>query len=157
MNSNLILKEEVGKNEKKFDEENKDKPENERPKFELEEPKMEAELHSFARGGIINFLTHCDKKHGKNSAGQVFANLFLSSVELPKDLEFNTKEEYHRKYLMTFLKNQTDVKEKAYEKYKVGTWVKSFPKSSEKFFDMIYKQMRPYFMASVKEMIKKSN
>lgn len=142
---------------KKFEEENIVLPEDQRKIFTLECPKMEPEIAAFGRGGILNLLTHCDKKHGKDSAGIVFANLILDSIKVPDTHGCTTKEEYHRKYLMTFLKDSKSVKEAAKVKYAAGTWMKSFPKSSEKFFEMIFSQMRGYVIASCKEIIKKSN
>lgn len=141
---------------KKWEEENANKPEAERSKFEVAEPKMESELHAFGRGGIMNLLAHCDKKHGANSAGGAFAKLILDSIDVEPQ-EYGSKEEYHRKYLMTFLKNPQKVKETAKKKCEQGTWMKSFPKSSNKFFETSFSQMRGYFVASCKDMIKKSN
>ena len=125
--------------------------------FELVEPKIDEELKAFGGGGIMNLLTHLDKRHGKGLAGTTFAKLFLDSIIVSEDMEYISKEEYHRKYLMSFLKNTKSVKEEAHKKFVMGTWMKSFPKSGEKFFEMIYGQMKGYFLADCKEMIKKSN
>jgi hypothetical protein len=141
---------------KKWGEENANKPESEQSKFELRKPRLEPELHAFGKGGIINLLTHCDKKHGAG-AGGVFVKLILDSIEVEHPDECTSKEEYHRKYLMTFLKNPSKIKETAKKKYSTGTWMKSFPKSSERFFETIFGQMKGYVVASCKEMIKKSN
>lgn len=138
---------------KKWEEENANKPEAERPKFELQKPRLEPELRAFGKGGIINLLTHCDKKHGAGSAGGAFAKLILDSIEVEHSDECASKEEYHRKYLMTFLKNPSKVKEAAKKKHNEGTWMKSFPKSSDRFFETTFGQMRGYVVASCKEMI----
>jgi hypothetical protein len=141
---------------KKWEEENLNKSEEDRSKFELKEPKLEPELHAFGKGGVMNLLAHCDKKHGVNSAGGAFAKIILDSIEV-EPMEYATKEEYHRKYLMTFLKDPKGIKEVAKKKCDQGTWMKSFPKSANRFFEMVFSQMRGYFIASCKEMIKKSN
>jgi len=125
--------------------------------FDLVEPKIDEELKAFGGGGIINLLNHIDKRHGKGLAGTTFAKLFLNSIVVSEEMEYASKEEYHRKYLMSFLKNAKSVKEEAHKKFIGGTWMKSFPKSGEKFFEMIYSQMKGYFLADCKEMIKKSN
>lgn len=125
--------------------------------FDLVEPKIDDELRAFGGGGIMNLLNHLDKRHGKGLAGTTFAKLFLNSIIVSEEMEYVSKEEYHRKYLMSFLKNTKSVKEEAHKKFVMGTWMKSFPKSGEKFFEMIYGQMKGYFLADCKEMIKKSN
>jgi hypothetical protein len=151
------FREEYDAAKKKFEEDNALLPEDQRKPFETEAPKMDEELAKFGRGGIINLLSHCDKKYGKNIAGKTFAELILNSVIVPETFVCASKEEYHRKYLMTFLKDMNKIKADAKIKYAVGTWMKSFPKSSEKFFEMIFSQMRGYMLASAKEIIKKSN
>lgn len=142
---------------KKWEDENSAKPEAERGKFEMEEPKLDPELHAFGKGGIMNLLAHCDKKYGADSAGKTFAALILNSFDVQKSEDCLTKEEYHRKYLMTFLKNPAKIKEEALKKHAVGSWMKSFPKSSNKFFEQVFSQMRGYMIASCKEIIKKAN
>ena len=124
--------------------------------FTLVEPKIDDELKAFG-GGIINLLSHIDKRHGKNLAGTVFGKLFLDVIGIPENIDYISKEEYHRKYLMTFLKNPKSVKEEAHKKFLQGSWMKSFPKSGEKFFEMIFGQMKDYFFADCKAMIKKNN
>ena len=139
----------------KWEKENEGKPENERAPFDLEKPKMDADISAFGKGGVINLLNHCDKKHGAGKAGTAFTKIILDSIEV--DYDCASPQEYHRKYLMAFLKNQSAIKEKAKVKINAGTWAKSFPKSSEKFFDMIFSQMKGYFLAGCKELIKKAN
>ena len=129
----------------------------ERKEYDIEEPKMDRELHKFGKGGIINLLSHCDKKHNVGSAGGVFAKLILDSVEVDNADECATKEEYHRKFVMSFLKNPVKVKEAAKKKVDVGTWMKSFPRSADRFFNSIFVQMKPYLIASCKDMLKKAN
>ncbi len=142
---------------KKWDEEQAALPEGERKEYDIEEPKMDRELHKFGKGGIINLLSHCDKKHNVGSAGGVFAKLILDSVEVDNADECATKEEYHRKFVMSFLKNPVKVKEAAKKKVDVGTWMKSFPRSADRFFNSIFVQMKPYLIASCKDMLKKAN
>lgn len=125
--------------------------------FDMVEPKMDEQLKAFGGGGVMNLLNHIDKKHGKGIAGTVFSKLFLDSIPMPENIEFLSKEEYHRKYLMSFLKNSKTIKEEAHKKFLQGSWMKSFPKSGEKFFEMIYGQMKSYFIASCKDMIRKLN
>jgi hypothetical protein len=141
----------------KWEEENKDKPEESKPKFDLIEPKIDDEIGSFFKGGIMNLLNHCDKKHGQDSAGKVFAKLILDSIDVPDDSVAETKEEYHRKYVMSFMKNTKKVKDSAYEKFLKGTWMKSFPKSGEKLFNYVFDQMKTYMIESIREMVRKSN
>jgi hypothetical protein len=126
-------------------------------KFELVEPKMDEDLTAFGRGGVMNLLAHLDKRHGKNLAGSAFAKLILNSVDVPERTECASKEEYHRKYLMTYLRKPSIIKEEAHKKFTAGSWMKSFPKSGERFFEFICGQMKPYMVASCKEMIKKGN
>lgn len=140
-----------------FEEENNKKPENEKTKFTLPIPKIEAELASFGGGGVLNLLHHCDKKAGANSAGAVFAKLVLDNIEMPNINDCATPEEFHRKYLMKFLKEQANVKLNAWKAASAGTWMKSFPKSAEKFFAFIFPQVKSAVMTSCKEMIKKAN
>jgi hypothetical protein len=125
--------------------------------FELVEPRMDEELAMFGRGGVMNLLAHMDKRHGKNMGSSAFAKLFLDSIGVPDGVECESKEEYHRKYLMTYLRNPKVVKEEAHKKFGMGSWMKSFPKSGEKFFEFIGLQMKGYMVASCKEMIRKSN
>jgi len=149
------LRTEYAAEKAKWEEANKDKPEGERSKFELEEPKMDPQLHAFFRGGLENLFKHCDKKHGKDSAGHVFASLILENFKHPVEVE--SKEEFHRKYLMGFLKNPAVVKEAAMKDFLKGSWMKSFPKSGEKFFGIVFGQMRDFVIGSCKDMIKKAN
>ncbi len=142
---------------KKWDDENTNKPEIERTPFILEKPKLDPELHTFGKGGVMNLFTHCDKKHGAGSAGTTFAKLILDSIEVDKANECLSKEEHHRKYIMTFLKNPNAIKEIAKKKLAAGTWMKSFPKSADRFFETVFGQMRGYVIASCKEIIKKAN
>jgi len=151
------LKAEYVAEKAKWEEANKDIPEAERIKFALEEPKMDAELHNFFRGGIENLFKHCDKKHGKDSASRVFATLILNSFDHPADGECASKEEFQRKYLMGFLRNPKIVREKSVNEFAKGTWMKSFPKSGEKFFDYVFSQMRGFVVGACKDMIKKAN
>jgi hypothetical protein len=143
--------------QKKWEEDNKDVPEADRKPFDIEEPKLNRELHKFGKGGIINLLSHCDKKHGVGSAGGVFAKLILDSIVVENADECSTKEEYHRKFVMAFLKNPAKVKEEAKKQVDAGTWQKSFPRSANRFFDSIFSQMKPYLIASCKDIIKKAN
>lgn len=139
-------------------EENKDKPEDEKSKFEEKRPVLDREIAFFGKtGSMVNLLQHCDKKHGNNSAGKVFAMMILDSFSIPDTVSCETKEEYHRKYLMKFLKNGTEIKEKALAKVKAGTWMASFPKSAEKLYEFVFGQMKGYIIAGMKEIIKKSN
>jgi hypothetical protein len=142
---------------KKWEDDNSDKPEAERPPFELQEPRLDPALRAFGRGGVMNLLLHCDKKHGANSAGGAFAKLILDSIEVDKPDECSSKEEYHRRYVMGFLKNPKAAKEAAKKKVDTGSWMKSFPKSADRFFESIFGQMKGYIVASCREMIKKSN
>lgn len=151
------LRTEYAAEKAKWEEANKDKPEAERSKFELEEPRMDAELHAFFRGGLENLFKHCDKKHGKDSAGHIFANLVLNNFQLPGADECESKEEYHRKYLMGFLRDPKVVNESAKKDFLKGSWMKSFPKSGEKFYNFVFSQMRGFVIGSCKEMIKKAN
>jgi hypothetical protein len=142
---------------KKWEAENADKPEAERTAFAIEEPKMDRVLHKFGKGGIINLLAHCDKKHGVGSAGGAFARIILDSIEVDNADECTTPEEYHRKFAMSFLRNPAKIKEEAKKKVDAGTWQKSFPRSANRFFDNVFVEMKGYVVASCKEMIKKSN
>jgi hypothetical protein len=142
---------------KKWEEENASKPEADRTPFALEEPKLEPELRAFGRGGVMNLFTHCDKKHGVGSAGGAFAKLILDSIVVDKADECASKEEYHRKYIMTFLKNPKAIKEIAKKKVDAGSWMKSFPRSADRFFETVFAQMKGNVVASCKDMIKKSN
>ena len=151
----LLVEYEAAK--KNWDEKNLGLPENEREKFDLVEPKLDPELHAFGRGGVMNLLTHCDKKHSPGSAGAVFAKMILDSVVVDGAEECATKEEYHRKFVMTFLKNPVATKEAAKKKVDVGTWMKSFPRSADRFFNLVFPQMKGYVVASCKDMIRKSN
>jgi hypothetical protein len=125
--------------------------------FDMVQPRIDDELRAFGGGGIINLLSHIEKRHGKGHAGTAFAKLFLDNIIVAENMEYISKEEYHRKYLMTFLKNPKSVKEEAHKKFLQGSWMKSFPKSGERFFEMIFVQMKGYFLADCKAMIKKSN
>lgn len=147
----------------KWETDSASKSEEERGKFELIEPSIDPELFAFgaknerALQGTINLFTHCDKKHGANTAGGIFAKLILDSVVVENPEGCASKEEYHRKFIMTFLKNRDIIKEAAKKKLATGTWMKAFPKAADRFFDSVYDQMRGYVVASCKEMIKRSN
>jgi hypothetical protein len=143
--------------QKKWEEEVAAIPEADRKPFELIEPKLTPDLHNFGKGGIINLLSHCDKKHGVGSAGAVFTKMILDSVEVANADECSTKEEYHRKFVMAFMKNPGKVKEAAKKNIDAGTWQKSFPRSANRFFDSVFAQMKSYMVASCKEMIKRAN
>lgn len=141
---------------KKWEDENTNKPEAERSKFDLAEPKLDPELHTFGKGGILNLLTHCNKRHPADGPA-IFAKMILDSVVIEKANECASKEEFHRKFVMSFLKNPVLIKEAAQKKIATGTWMKSFPRSADRFFDSIFSQMKGYVIASCKEMIKKAN
>lgn len=149
------LKEEYEAARKKWTEETLNIQEDQRPKFELQEPRMDRQLVEFGGGGVSNLFKHCDKRHGQQSAGKIFAQTILNSFDVPADC--SSKEEYHRKFLMGFLRKTNDSKLVALKAVQGGTWMKSFPRSAEKFFEFIFAQMRPHVIASCKEMIKKSN
>lgn len=134
---------------KKWEDENTDKPEADRSKFDLLEPKLDPELHTFGKGGVLNLLTHCDKKHPADGPA-IFAKMILDSVVIEKANECASKEEFHRKFVMAFLKNHSIIKETAKKKVATGTWMKSFPKSADRFFDSIFSQMKGYVIASCK-------
>jgi hypothetical protein len=153
-----ILRAEYDAAKSKWAAENADKPENERTKFDGVRPALDPEISFFGKNGsMTNLLEHCDKKHGANSAGRVFATMILDSFDVPDAITCETKEEYHRRYLMTFLKNSNAVKEKALAKIKTGTWMKQFPKSADRLFEFVFGQMRGYVIAGCKEIIKKAN
>jgi hypothetical protein len=145
-----------------------DTPEDQRPKFELQEPRMDRELMAFGGGGIVNLFKHCDKKHNNdlnnkqlaasvNSAGYVFAKMVLTSFEVPGVSECENKEEYFRKFLMSFLKKPGQVKLASLKAIQGGSWMKSFPRSAEKFFEYVFGQMRPYIITECKKLIKNKN
>jgi hypothetical protein len=130
--------------------------------FDLVEPKMDPALDAFGGGGVSNLLKHCDKKHidpkGKpQGAGKVFASLILNSFELPDVNGCGNQNEYHRKFLMNFLKNSATSKTVAWKACGAGSWMKSFPKSGAKFFEFIFAQMRPQVLAEVKRLIKQTS
>jgi hypothetical protein len=149
----------------KWMEENVALPEDKKSKFELIEPKMDPLLDAFGGGGISNLLKHCDKKHPdqvagkehKGAAGKVFATTILNAFLMPPQDECETPEEFHRKFLMNFLKCCGPSKVAAWKACSTGTWMKSFPRSAEKFFEFIFAQMRPHILAECKAMIKKAN
>jgi hypothetical protein len=130
-------------------------PEDKRPAFGLERPRMDADLAAFGKGGIINLMKHCDKKHGANRAGAIFAKMVLDSFAVPTDMDFGSKEEYHRKYLMGFLKDPKLVKEVSGKLVGVGTWMKSFPKSAERLHSFVLSTMKAYVVGGVRDIIKK--
>jgi hypothetical protein len=132
-------------------------PEDMRPAFGLERPRMDAELAAFGKGGIINLMKHCDKKHGAGRAGAIFAKLVLDSFAVPTDMDFASKEEYHRKYLMGFLKDPKTVKIASWKAVQGGTWMKSFPKSAERLHSFVVSNMKAYVVGGVRDIIKKSN
>jgi hypothetical protein len=153
---------------RKWLEDNVNTPEDQRPKFELQEPRMDRELMAFGGGGIVNLFKHCDKKHNNdlnnkqlaasvNSAGYVFAKMVLTSFEVPGVSECENKEEYFRKFLMSFLKKPGQVKLASLKAIQGGSWMKSFPRSAEKFFEYVFGQMRPYIITECKKLIKNKN
>jgi hypothetical protein len=133
------------------------KPASDRPKFELHAPKMENELTAFGGGGVINLFEHCDKRYGANSAAGQFATIIFNNIEVPHPEDCETPQEYHRRYMMSFLRNPSVVKAAAWRAASQGTWMKSFPKSADKFFMFVFGQMRGFMMNEVRAMIKKQN
>ena len=125
-----------------------------RGEFILPLPKMESELAEFFRNGVDNLFSHCDKKYGTNSAGRCFADVIMNAVPKTGLDKACTKEEYHRAYLMNFLRDLNKIKSAAKAEMMKGTWAKSFPKSSERFYNFVSAQMKPYIMASMKSLIK---
>jgi hypothetical protein len=151
------LREEFELARTKWMEDNVNKPEDQRSKFELQEPRMAPELAAFGGGGVSNLFKHCDKRHGVDSSGRIFAQMILNSFEVPQPDECASGEEYHRKFLMGLLKKPGPTKLAALKTIQGGTWMKSFPRSAEKFFEFIFSQMKPHVIASCKMMIKKYN
>lgn len=125
--------------------------------FTLKLPKMEGELAEFFRNGVDNLFDHCDKKYGTNSAGKVFSDLIMNAVPKNGLDHCTTKEEYHRAFLMNFLREHNKIKSAARAEMAKGSWSKAFPKSSDRFFGFVFGQMKPYAMASMRELLKGKN
>lgn len=140
----------------KWIEDNGNKPEDKKAALTMERPIIAAE-HEMFTGGVIGLIKHCDKRTGINTSGKTFANIIFDAFEVPGAERCTTKEEYHRKYLMAFLRNPAKVKAAAWVSISKGSWMKCFPKSAEKFFEFIFSQMKEYVVASCKELIKKAN
>jgi hypothetical protein len=128
-----------------------------RGEFTLKRPMMDGELADFFRNGVDNMFDHCDKKYGTNSAGKVFADVILTAVPKTGLDHCATKEEYHRAYLMNFLRDFNKIKSAAKAEMLKGSWAKSFPKSADRFFGFVFSQMKPYLMGSMKELLKGKN
>jgi hypothetical protein len=117
--------------------------------FHMEKPKMDRELYNFGKSGIINLFIHCDKKHGQNSAGLCFTkHIFEGANEVCSSKSL-------KEFLMSFLKNQNLIKENAWRKASTGTWMKSFPRSSERFFNYVFSQVKAHLMSACKEEFRK--
>jgi hypothetical protein len=143
-------------------EENVALPDDKKAKFDLVEPRMDPALDAFGGGGVSNLLKHCNKKHidqkgNPQGSGKVFANLILNSFELPDPNTCENQNEYHRKFLMNFLKNSAISKTVAWKACSAGSWMKSFPKSASKFFEFVFAQMRPHVLAEIKRLIKQTS
>jgi hypothetical protein len=68
-----------------------------------------------------------------------------------------SKEEYHRAFLMNFLRDHNKIKSASRAEMLKGTWAKSFPKSTDRFFSFVFAQMKGYIMGSMKELMKGKN
>lgn len=141
----------------KWAEENEQKPIDKRTEFTMPEPSLDPELKTFFRYGTENMCEHCDKKHGKNSAATMFINAIFTAIPTPKISDCSSKEEYHRRFVLSFLKEPAKIKALAWKEVCNGTWMKSFPKSSEHFFNWIFGQLKSHMLTSIKEMIRQSN
>lgn len=115
-------------------------------------PAMDSELEAFGGGGSINLFIHFDKRFGDNSIGQIFANAILEAIPNPQGIA--NPQNYHHSYVMNFMRNRIAIKQAAWKKISSGSWMVSFPKSSEKLFDMIFNQVKRYMLISAKDLIK---
>src|SRR4029077_2256632 len=108
-----VLRAEYDAEKAKWIEANGNKPEDQKTTFHIEKPSLGPELEMFG-GGVINLLAHCDKRYGANTGGKTFANMIFDAFEIPGADGCVSKEEYHRKYLMAFLRNPAKVKAAAW-------------------------------------------
>ena len=133
----------------KWEEEDHDKSE----KFSLKAPKMNADLSSFFKGGVETLFKYVEK-HSGTAPSDAFGRIILDAVKLPDMAGVQTKEAYHRRFLLSFIKDATNVKVRAWKKCQEGPWMKSFPRSSERFFSFVFAQMKSAALASIKELFK---
>jgi hypothetical protein len=108
-----------------------------------DDPKIEPELANFFNGGMLNLFLHCDRYYGENSSAKIFSELFFN---------FQLDDECIRKYIISFLKNQNKIKSDAFQKSTKSSWNRSFPKSSEKFLNYIFSQIKFYILLEAKEL-----
>jgi hypothetical protein len=139
-----------------FDNLHKDKTQEERDaiKFELLPPTMTESTFS---GGVIGLFKHCDKHHGANSAIRKFSEAIFSSIDLGDVSQFETNEAYYRHYLINFISNKNKIKTASLVKINRGTWMKNFTRSSNKFYNFVFEQIKDYALKSCKELIKKKD
>jgi hypothetical protein len=133
------------------------KPQNDRPKFGKSIPKIENELTAFGGGGVINLFRHFDKQYGANSAAGKLATMIFDSVEVPRPEECESEQEYHRRFLMSFLRNPSKVKAGAWRTVSAGAWMKSFPRSTDKLFAFVFGEVKVATMNEVRALLKKSS
>lgn len=122
-------------------------------KFGLKAPKMKAELLSFFKGGVEHLFKYLEKNNHA-AASDVFGNIVLSAVNMPDMSSVQTKEAYHRRFLIAFIKDSSNVKARAWKKCQEGAWMKSFPRSSERLFEFVFAQLKSACLSSIKELIR---
>lgn len=140
----------------RWEEDNRILPENERTAFTMQEPHMDAKLRAFFRGGVENFFKHCDKRYGKHSGGTQIATIIMNSIVVPNAETCLSKEDYHRKFLITFIRDQKKIKEASLLELHKGSWMKHLPKSAEKFYAFVFAQMKDYVRAGIKDLIRQN-
>lgn len=122
--------------------------------FDKKQPKLDKDILEFFKNGVDNMFNHCDKKYGANTAGKCFSDVILNAVKTPDIKTCISKEEYHKHFLMNFVRDHKKIREIAKAEIMKGTWAKSFPKSTERFYNFVYSQMKGYILGSMKELLK---
>jgi hypothetical protein len=96
---------------------------------------------------ILNLFTHCDTRYGTNSATKQFLIPILD-ILIPNNFQFASEAEAHRILLREFVRNQDQIKQKAWEKLNQGSWKTCFPKSSKRFFETICEELKKGLIAA---------
>lgn len=138
--------------------------------FEKPRPKLKVpnDLDAFndqkkgilASKSILNFLKSCDTNHGVNSATELFLNPLLDRLiaEIPTNI--TTEGQCYRHMVFELTRagcNNSSIKDQVWEQLKQNgqrTYMKSFPKASNRFYETIITDLRSVLVQACKESMK---
>lgn len=101
---------------------------------------------------IINLLKHCDKysRATSRNPAEYMSGAILSTIGDPEE-DFYSKKEYNRWLAKKIALNPTKLKEKTWDTIAKGSWMTSFPKATNRYFNQIFDDLKKDIVSSIEE------